>query len=58
MLGVPRWLVILGSVVIVFHFGTIAVRSMAAMSGPWMENNGEAAPPPQSGRARQDAGPR
>jgi hypothetical protein len=38
---VPRWIVLLGSVVIVAHLGSVLANVLAAPSGPWP------APPPQ-----------
>jgi hypothetical protein len=31
----PRWLFVVASVAIVFHFGSVGVRILAAPSGPW-----------------------
>jgi hypothetical protein len=43
---VPRWLVWVGSIAIVFHLGAIGVNTLAASSGPWAENDGRMVPPP------------
>jgi len=44
----PRWLYIVASVAIVFHFGSVGARVLAAMSGPWpmgQEGSSEVYPP-------------
>lgn len=44
----PRWLVVLGSLLIVFHFGSVGVAALAAPSGPWPTGEGQGpATPPQ-----------
>jgi hypothetical protein len=45
----PRWLVIVGSVLIVFHLSAILFRVLAAPSGPWpgMDGGPERTMPPQ-----------
>jgi hypothetical protein len=44
---IPRWLVILGSLVIAFHFGSVVIAALAAPSGPWpvMEGSDLVRPP-------------
>jgi hypothetical protein len=43
----PRWLIVVGSVLIVFHLSSVAVRVLAAPSGPWPTPQGpNTAPPP------------
>jgi hypothetical protein len=44
---VPRWLIIVGSVAIVFHLSAVIVGALAAPSGPWpsMEGRSMATPP-------------
>jgi hypothetical protein len=37
---VPRWLIWVGSVAIVFHLGAVGVNNLAAMSGPWPDAQG------------------
>ncbi|HXG09865.1 MAG TPA: hypothetical protein VNK04_08765 [Gemmataceae bacterium] len=45
---VPRWLLIAGSVAIVFHLSAVVVRALAAPSGPWVSEMGpDTATPPQ-----------
>jgi hypothetical protein len=45
---IPRWAVLAGSLLIVFHLGTVAIHVVAAPSGPWPGMEGsEPAPPPQ-----------
>jgi hypothetical protein len=45
--GVPRWLVVLGSLVIGFHFFALVSCALATTSGPWsgMEGPAPASPP-------------
>jgi hypothetical protein len=45
--ALPRWLIILGSLAIVFHFFAVGVVVLAAPSGPWpsMEGPSMAGPP-------------
>ncbi|HMF13466.1 MAG TPA: hypothetical protein VKE94_14205 [Gemmataceae bacterium] len=43
---IPRWLLWVGSVAIAAHFAAIGVNALAAMSGPWPNNdNGMVGPP-------------
>lgn len=45
---VPRWLVVLGSLLIVFHLGSVGLAALAAPSGPWPGPEGASlATPPQ-----------
>jgi hypothetical protein len=45
---IPRWAVLAGSLLVVFHLGTVVVHAVAAPSGPWPGMEGsEPAPPPQ-----------
>jgi hypothetical protein len=45
---IARWAVLAGSLLIVFHLGTVAIHVVAAPSGPWPGMEGsEPAPPPQ-----------
>jgi hypothetical protein len=43
---VPRWLIWVGSVAIVFHLGAVGMNMLAAQSGPWADNNGRPTSPP------------
>jgi hypothetical protein len=43
---VPRWVVWVGSIAIVFHLGAIGVNALAVPSGPWAENDGAPIGPP------------
>lgn len=45
--ALPRWLMIVGSVAIVFHLSTLFIKVLAAPSGPWFTGEGPslAAPP-------------
>jgi hypothetical protein len=43
---VPRWLVWVGSIAIVFHLGAVGVHALAVQSGPWAGNQGGPEPPP------------
>lgn len=46
--GVPRWLMLFLSVVILFHLSAIVVRALDARSGPWpTEMGADMATPPQ-----------
>lgn len=44
--GIPRWLIWVGSVAIVIHFGAIGVNALAAMSGPWPNHDSGMIGPP------------
>lgn len=37
---IPRWLIWVGSIAIVFHLGAVGVNTLAAPSGPWPEPEG------------------
>lgn len=44
--SLPRWLIVLGSLVIVFHLGSVGVNALAAWSGPWADADGQTVGPP------------
>jgi hypothetical protein len=37
---IPRWLVWVGSIAVVFHLGAVGVHALAVQSGPWADNDG------------------
>src|SRR5258708_19112366 len=43
---VPRWLIWVGSIAIVFHLGAVGVNALAVQSGPWADNEGMPVAPP------------
>jgi hypothetical protein len=48
IIQLPRWLYITASIAILFHLGSVSVRTLAAMSGPWpmgAEGSGTVYPP-------------
>jgi len=44
--GIPRWLIWVGSVAVLFHLGAVGVNALAAQSGPWPDNDGRMLMPP------------
>jgi hypothetical protein len=53
----PRWAAFVGSLLIIYHLGCVALNAMAATSGPWPGMEGpDMNPPPQAvGRAHEAA---